>query len=274
MKSNFIFAALASLVIVTSACKKPEDPAVKDDDKKPAENITLAVENKPSAKAEDDNKSSGIYKGTFVGSSGTFKLIIQPNDISGIITVDGKTYKLTTDDISSANLGSAINNAEFTDASNTIKLTFSVAADGSNPTVAIVITSHTDVKATVFKETSQHQVKVYEGYTYYTYQEDGIQCIYHLNVLLGRDTLAKAASRYSETKDLPGSSNGEECDMENWTNDYTYILNNNKINIYRWVRESGTSVVKDYLFGRDINFSDAQIQSVDGADSIRLIRKL
>lgn len=281
-KNLFVFVVASAIIF--SSCKKDDGPVSPDGN---TEEPELSIEPTPSANPEDNNKSSGIYKGTFVGSTGSFKLVLQSDQINGVIEVDGKGYNLTTTDIQASDLGSAISNAVFTDASGTVSLTFSVEADGSNPTVALQITGHSNVQAAVFKETSVNQVKVFEGYMYNTYPSSGVVCKVHLNVvLLEADTLAKVT--YKETGEaisISDTSAGTCGSTESWSADYVYHVNADSIEIYHWVEEvtgDPSTAMKDDLLFEQSTYSENTIFSVEEwsengmnyADSTRLVRKL
>lgn len=119
------------------------------------------LSNTPTAKAEYDNSNYGIYKGVFVGSSGSVLININ-NDgtVSATIVVDGKTYNFTTTESVSEN--EAISGLTFT--SGSISFDFSVEDDGSNPVVTnINFSGHPYAEISVVKEDSEHIVKCYQG---------------------------------------------------------------------------------------------------------------
>lgn len=152
------------LMLFFASCS---DEKIKDDS-------LLEIETSPSAKPADDTKASGVYKGSFVGSSGTFKLVVQLDMIAGFLSLDGARFLLSTKDIATSDLGKSITNALFTDSQDRIHLRFSVEADGSNPTVNLEIDGHTHIQVVVMKETSDSQVLVYEGYRYSPHPLEGL----------------------------------------------------------------------------------------------------
>lgn len=282
MKNNILSLLLLSFVML-AGCKNNNDPI--SPNAPPSETVQLDVEPFASAKPEDDNKSSGVYKGTFIGSSGTYKLTIQADGIKGVIVVDGKGYNLTTNDISTSNLEDSISNAVFSDPTGTVSLTFSVDADGENPTVTLVILGHSNIMTVVMKETSTSQVKIFEGYSYAAYPEHGTQCIRQLNLILGANQIAPVTSRYYVTQDIGVDTTNFECDYEGWVNDYQYSIAGSSIDIFREVLEDPsdpTSLVQDPLFGGSLSYTDYEIDGKDEwtysgityTDSLRIKRKL
>lgn len=143
-----------------SGCKKDSNSGTLSPD----------IENTPSALASNNNSSAGVYKGVMVGSSGYFKISIQNGtaDINCEFNFDGKSATLTTNSLANWTPGQAITNAVFTGTWNeeSVSLTFSCDADGSNPVITVSVPDHT-VNVTVYKETSTVLVKCYEG-TYST----------------------------------------------------------------------------------------------------------
>jgi hypothetical protein len=115
----------------------------------------------PEAKPVNDTKSGGIYKGTFVGSSGSIKVVLQDNTISILLTFNNVTRTLTTNGLSSWSSGQAISNVTFTSGDWSVVL--SVNADGSNPNVVITIPNHANIGVSLIKETSTELVRVFEG---------------------------------------------------------------------------------------------------------------
>lgn len=284
MKKNILPLMLMAAFIFFTACDKENDPAITEDPtSEPAE---LQVESTSTAEPEDDNKSSGIYKGSFVGSSGSFKITLTADVIGCVLTVDGVAHNLTSNDITGSDLGNAISNALFSDAKGEVNLTFSVDANGENPVVSLKIEGHSNIETIVFKETSSNQIKVYEGYSYDTYPSRGVQCIDHINIILGANNVAKVAFKSSGNSLSLNNGNSGSCDEESWSSDYIYKINGSAIEIYNLVREDPddpATEIKDELLEGTVSFSDEQIYSLsewtddDGfnyADSARLIRKL
>lgn len=286
MKSKLLNFLIIGLIL--TGCKK-EELEPKEENNPAPEMVTLKVEDTPSADAADDNKSSGVYKGTFVGagSSGSFKLTLETDNIEGTIVVDGVGYKLTSSDISNSNLGATISNASFTDASGIVNLTFSVGADGQNPAVNLTITGNSNIKdAVIAKETSNNQIKIYEGYKY-PVDGSGLQCKYHLNVLLNTNNTAFMTMKYTGNSiDLNDNIPSGTCDNESYySENYQYSTTGSSIRIYQTVQEDPNdpnSIIEDDLLYGNSTLSDTQIYSyenwtdggVNYSDSLRLIRKL
>lgn len=243
----------------------------------PEPDPVIEIETRPSANPADDNKATGVYKGTFVGSTGTFKLIVQLDMIVGYLTVDGMNYVLRTTDISSSDLTGAITNALFTDHFNYAKLWFSVEADGSNPSATLELVGHTNVQVVVLKEYSASQVRVYEGYRYKALHNDGVIEKGIFNVTLDADSILGAAYKTVEFIPLNNGNSGQVAE-EAW------------INVGRWYYynpENENEIVMDafghnLLHGSVYTITDAEIhasfpytfQENNYADSVRLKRKL
>ena len=224
-----IFFCMSIIGAILLGCEK--DDSEQENGSSPVNESLLVVETNSSAKAADDNKSSGVYKGTFVGSSGSFKLILEIDNIKGILDLDGKGYELTSSNLSNNDLGSAISNASFTDASGIITLTFSVDSDGSNPSVSLTIQGHSNVQVIVAKETSNNQIKIYEGTTT-LHETDG--CIQHLNLMLkGNDS----ASVTFKTQGLAPGQTGNYCDDYYTRDDAIYTIKQDSIRVYYIVYE-------------------------------------
>lgn len=255
----------------------------------PTENVKLGIETSPSAKAANDNKSAGVYKGTFIGSTGRFKLTINLDSIVGILEVDGVGYKLTTNDITTNDLGSAISNAVFSDAEGKVNLTFSVDANGENPKIGLTITGHPNIEAIIAKEKSTNQVRVYEGRRFEPYPDDGVGCISQMNVLLvENDTAARGTwIGTGESYNLNnGNTGGRTCSNDIYTtNELVYSGSGDSLRIYQWVQEdpnNPNSWIQDDWLPNWATLTETQIYSSGcfpqgGAticDSARLYRKL
>lgn len=124
-------------------------------------NTTLATA--PDAIAEENDKSGGVYKGVLVGSTGYIKITLQNGVQSVEVTMNGVTKTLDMVSFAPQNWvsGQAVTQAVFE--KDNWQVSFSVDADGSNPNVSVVIPGHTNIVATISKETSVTQVKSFEG---------------------------------------------------------------------------------------------------------------
>lgn len=116
-----------------------------------------------------DKTSQGIYKGVFIGSSGTILIKIHDGDslVTAYLNIDGivDTLISSTTYIS----GQDITSMTFTSAQST--MVFSVNADGSNPNIiSIDIDGHDSVTGAIVKVLTTQQVYCYEG----TYSGDDI----------------------------------------------------------------------------------------------------
>lgn len=155
MKFKHLPVFLLVVVLVITACSKKES------------NISNnGLSNTPTAKAAYDNNSFGIYKGVFVGSSGTVIINVKnENSLTATLKIDGTTYDFTSTQTIQQNQPVSV---KFVSGVNSF--TFTSAADGSNPVVTnIIIAGHPNAVISVIKETSTAIVKVYEG----TYKEIG-----------------------------------------------------------------------------------------------------
>lgn len=161
---------IIGLALVSTAflsCKKDEESTgTKSKD----------IENTPGAVAAYNTSSAGVYKGVLVGSSGYFKLSIKngTDTVSCKIVFDGDTAYLKTTSFANWQPGQPISNAVFTGTlkGQTITLTLSCNADGTNVNVTVNYPGHT-INASIVKETSTTVVKCYEG-TYTDGHETGV----------------------------------------------------------------------------------------------------
>jgi hypothetical protein len=124
------------------------------------------IETTPSAVAALNSSSAGVYKGVLVGSSGYFKISIKngTDSIYCNFKFDGTSAKLTNTSLANWTPGTAITNAVFSGIWNgeSVSLTFSCSANGTNPTLTVTVPGHT-VNVSIYKETSTTLVKCYEG---------------------------------------------------------------------------------------------------------------
>ena len=156
-----------------------------------------SLSNTPEAKAMYDSSNYGIYKGVFVGSSGSVYININ-NDgtIFATLVIDGTTFNYTTTE--SATLNSIISGLTFTNGSSSFD--FNVDASGNFATITnITINGHPNANMSVTKEFSDTLVKCYIGS--YSGDDTGV---FNLIVSGGEiNGLAKSNSG-SETIDLEG----------------------------------------------------------------------
>lgn len=124
------------------------------------------LQNTPTAKVTYDNSNYGIYKGVFVGSTG-YVIINMNNDntLSATLKIDGTTYNFTSSQTIQLNQPSSVT---FINGANSF--TFSVAANGANPTISnLVMNGHPAAAIAILKESSSELVEVFEG----TYKGNG-----------------------------------------------------------------------------------------------------
>lgn len=122
---------------------------------------TSSFSGSPDARASEDARSGGIYKGVIVGSSGHFAVVLQSGLTHIKITLDGESRTLTSTGLASWTTGDPIKNVVF--ASGDWQATFSVGAAGNVPSISFNIPGHSDPKVALLKEYSTGQVRLYEG---------------------------------------------------------------------------------------------------------------
>jgi hypothetical protein len=115
----------------------------------------------PDARASEDARSGGIYKGVIVGSSGYFVVVLQSGLTHIKVTVDGESRTLTTTALASWTTGDPLKNVLFV--SGDWQATFSVGAAGNVPSISFTLPGHPDPKVALFKEVSTAQVRVFQG---------------------------------------------------------------------------------------------------------------
>jgi hypothetical protein len=137
--------------------------------KKSSDGTDNSLAETPVAKVAFDNSNYGIYKGVFVGSSGIIIVNINNNNtVSATLTVDNVTYNFTTTQTVQQGQATTVN---FTSGVNSF--TFTVSANGANPTITnLIVNGHPNAAILVVKETSTSLVKCFEGN--YSGTESGI----------------------------------------------------------------------------------------------------
>lgn len=148
-----IFSTLALLACLVISCS--------DDDDAPYTCSTCV--DTPEAVAANDNSGKGIYKGLFIGSSGTIKFDIanNGNSIVAILMLDGENITLQTTGTYNADTGLE---AYFTNSSKGISIGFYVSANGGSVEVFdIVIPGHPNAEIEIAKELSSSLIRVFEG---------------------------------------------------------------------------------------------------------------
>jgi hypothetical protein len=157
-----------TLIILDNSCSKSGN------------NINNSSNDPFLAQPQYDHNSGGIYKGVVVGSSGYFIITIKNyhNETFALLRFDSISDSLICPALDSYVPGSGtdIVNAIFTSALGTQdSLILSVRADGTNPSVKIIIPGHS-TQSTISKETSSSVVKLYQGVTYDTLVAGSFQC--------------------------------------------------------------------------------------------------
>lgn len=115
----------------------------------------------PDAKAMYDSSNYGVYKGVFVGSTGTVQVNINnENVLSATLTINGSTSTYTTTE--TVTLATAISGLTFTNGSSSFD--FSVGSLGNGPSITNVnIAGHPNASIVLVKEFSDSLVKCYVG---------------------------------------------------------------------------------------------------------------
>lgn len=115
----------------------------------------------PDARASEDSKSGGIYKGVIVGSSGTFAVVLQ-NGIKRIrLTMDGETRDLTTTALDSWVSGDPLMNILFE--AGDWQAQFTAGSTGNVRSLIFTIPGHINPEVAILKELSTAQVRTFEG---------------------------------------------------------------------------------------------------------------
>jgi hypothetical protein len=145
MKKLFL---LFALVAVTFSCSSDSSSST-------------SMTNTPDAKSQFDSNNYGIYKGVFVGSTGTVLININNDGVlTASLTIDGSVTTYTTTE--TVTLASTITGLTFTNGSSSFD--FNVGDGGSDPTVSnINISGHPNASIVVLKEFSDSLVQCYVG---------------------------------------------------------------------------------------------------------------
>jgi hypothetical protein len=145
-----------SLGVVFTSCKKNSN---EDSDKDKTNGLVTT----PEAAAIENNKSGGVYKGVLTGSTGYVKIILQGGQKSVTVTMNGVTKTLNEISFAPVNWssGQTVEKAVF--GKDDWKVEFSVDANGNNPQIQVEIPGHSNIMATIVKETSTIQAMSFEG---------------------------------------------------------------------------------------------------------------
>jgi hypothetical protein len=222
MRHKIFFIACMALTALLSSCKK--DDAKKDSYK------CASCKTTPDALAVNDNSSKGIYKGIITGSTGTimFDVMNGGTTITATMVLDGVTTNLTSS-ISWTNGNSYV--APFTGTLNgvPVTITFSVDANGGNPTISSSnIPGHTNAQFILAKESSTFLIEAFEGKYETTKPEKGT-----FNILLSRTLLRWGGIHRKDgdtvSEDMDGAITSDGKLMEDGTN-YVGTLDGDVIN--------------------------------------------
>jgi len=128
-----------------------------NDSSTPDDNLSTA----PEAKVEFDASNYGVYKGIFVGSTGTVYVNINNSgSVSAKMVIDGTAYNFTTS--GTATNGQAIAALTFSNGSSSFD--FNVLSDGEDPYIDnLNISGHPNANVQLFKEYSFAHIKCYLG---------------------------------------------------------------------------------------------------------------
>jgi hypothetical protein len=150
MKKIILSGVLLLLTIYFTSCSK------KSETDTPIDTLTQT----PTAKAQFDNSNFGIYKGVFVGSSGYIIVDISNSGTTlATLIVNGVVYNFTTSQTVTQGQTTTLSFV-----SGTSSFTFTVSANGANPTITnLNINGHPNAAILVVKETSTAIVKCFEG---------------------------------------------------------------------------------------------------------------
>ncbi|MDR0835120.1 MAG: leucine-rich repeat domain-containing protein [Tannerella sp.] len=124
----------------------------------PTEN---GITSTPEARSEFDNRNGGIYKGVLVGSTGTFKIVLQDGKQQAEAFFDGEPQTLFPSEPVNITAGQPVR-IYFRSIDGRFSLVFSVDGDGQNPLVEAYIPDH-PMTGLAVKETSTQLAEVYEG---------------------------------------------------------------------------------------------------------------
>ncbi len=143
-KTHLILTSLVLVMLLFSSCKKDKPGDLGDN------TVTTAA---------------GRYGGVMVGSSGYFIVnLVVGSKGTATVYFDGSVYHLTT--VMQIEAGSSYHDLRFSTADEQVLMYFTVAEDGSNPTVRFEIPGHT-VVATVDQYGSDNSsLSLYQGSSY------------------------------------------------------------------------------------------------------------
>jgi hypothetical protein len=194
MWKNFLVKTLLSITIIFASCSE-NDPLI---------TINDSAEELPIALSQYDNSNYGIYKGVFVGSSGTILVNLNNNGVISVsLTIDGVNYPFTSSETITEN-----QQTEITFAYENNSFSFTVNADGSNPLITNVsIEGHPDASIIVVKENSSYVAQLYEG-SYEGIDQNNDQGTFNAIVFNGAVYILSKSSVYGSTSYASGLVDG------------------------------------------------------------------
>jgi len=191
---KFLVKTLLSITIIFASCSE-NDPLI---------TINDSAEELPIALSQYDNSNYGIYKGVFVGSSGTILVNLNNNGVISVsLTIDGVNYPFTSTESITEN-----EQTETTFTYQNNSFSFTVNADGSNPLITNVsIDGHPNASIIVVKENSSYVAQLYEG-SYEGIDQNNDQGTFNAIVFNGAVYILSKSSVYGSSSYASGSVDG------------------------------------------------------------------
>ena len=191
---KFLVKTLLSITIIFASCSE-NDPLI---------TINDSAEELPIALSQYDNSNYGIYKGVFVGSSGTILVNLNNNVVISVsLTIDGVNYPFTSTESITEN-----EQTETTFTYQNNSFSFTVNADGSNPLITNVsIEGHPNASIIVVKENSSYVAQLYEG-SYEGIDQNNDQGTFNAIVFNGAVYILSKSSVYGSSSYASGSVDG------------------------------------------------------------------
>ena len=191
---KFLVKTLLSITIIFASCSE-NDPLI---------TINDSAEELPIALSQYDNSNYGIYKGVFVGSSGTILVNLNNNGVISVsLTIDGVNYPFTSTESITEN-----EQTETTFTYQNNSFSFTVNADGSNPLITNVsIEGHPNASIIVVKENSSYVAQLYEG-SYEGIDQNNDQGTFNAIVFNGTVYILSKSSVYGSSSYASGSVDG------------------------------------------------------------------
>ena len=191
---KFLVKTLLSITIIFASCSE-NDPLI---------TINDSAEELPIALSQYDNSNYGIYKGVFVGSSGTILVNLNNNGVISVsLTIDGVNYPFTSTESITEN-----EQTETTFTYQNNSFSFTVNADGSNQLITNVsIEGHPNASIIVVKENSSYVAQLYEG-SYEGIDQNNDKGTFNAIVFNGAVYILSKSSVYGSSSYASGSVDG------------------------------------------------------------------